>query len=246
MTSNPLLHLQFQIPFDQIQVEHIEPAIKELLEQSRQKLEALAADPAPRTYENTMLALEEMTEGLDYAMGIVRHLEGVRTTPELRAAFNAVEPLVSEFYSSIPLHDGLWKQLKAFCETAEFRTLIGARKRFVEKTIDSFRRHGADLAPEDKAKLAAFDVELSKITTKFGENVLDSTNQFELIVEDEALLAGLPPTAVAAARQSAQSKGREAGWRFTLQAPSYIALMTYLDDRPISVDPHPRTQESES
>jgi oligopeptidase A len=174
-----------------------------------------------------------MSEVLDYAMGIVRHLEGVRTTPELRAAFNAVEPLVSEFYSSIPLHAGLWKQLNGFGETAEVRGLTGPRKRFVEKTIDSFRRHGADLAQEDKAKLAALDVELSKITTKFGENVLDSTNQFELIVDDEGNLAGLPPTAVAAARQSAQSKGRETGWRFTLQAPSYIALMTYLDDRSI-------------
>jgi oligopeptidase A len=208
------------------------PAILGLLEQSRMKLEALAADPEPRNYRNTMLALEEMTEGLDYAMGIVRHLEGVRTTPQLRAAFNAVEPLVSEFYSSIPLHAGLWKQLKAFAATEEARSLTGARKRFVEKTIDSFRRHGADLEAGDKAKLAELDVELSKITTKFGENVLDSTNQFELMITDEANLAGLPEMAIAAARQSAQAKGKE-GWRFTLQAPSYVALMTYLDDRAI-------------
>jgi oligopeptidase A len=232
MIPNPLLQVQFQIPFDQIQVEHVEPAIHELLVQAREKLETLANDPAPRTYTNTMLALEEMSEGLDYAMGVVRHLEGVRTTPELRAAFNAVEPPVSEFYSSIPLHAGLWKQLKAFGETAEAHSLMGPRKRFVEKTIDSFRRHGADLAPDDKAKLAALDVELTKITTKFGENVLDSTNQFELVVTDETTLAGLPAAAVAAARQSAQAKGRE-GWRFTLQGPSYIALMTYLDDRAI-------------
>src|SRR5271169_4349566 len=99
MTSNPLLHIVFQIPFDQIQVKDVEPAINELLHEARARLEAIASDPRPRTYENTMLALEEMTERLDYAMGIVRHLEGVRTTPELRAAFNAVEPLVSEFYS---------------------------------------------------------------------------------------------------------------------------------------------------
>jgi len=232
MTANPLLNVQFQIPFDRIQVENIEPAIDELLRQSREKLETLAADPAPRTYENTMLALEAMSEGLDYAMGIVRHLEGVRTTPELRAAFNVVEPLVSEFYSSIPLQAGLWKQLKAFGDTEEARRLTGPRKRFVEKTIDSFRRHGADLAPDDKAKLAALDVELTKSTTKFGENVLDSTNQFELVVTEESKLAGLPPTAIAGARQSAQSKGRE-GWRFTLQGPSYIALMTYMDDSSI-------------
>ena len=91
---------------------------------------------------------------------------------------------------------------------------------------------GPILARIDKAKLAALDVELTKITTKFGENVLDATNQFELIITEEAKLAGLPATAIAAARQSAQAKGRE-GWRFTLQGPSYLALMTYLDDREI-------------
>jgi oligopeptidase A len=230
MTPNPLLHIQFQIPFDLVRVEDVEPAIHELLRKAKEGLEALAADPRPRTYENTMLALEEMSEDLDYAMGVVRHLEGVRTTPELRAAFNAVEPAVSEFYSSIPLHTGLWKQLKAFAETEEAKTLNGPRKRFVTKTIDSFRRHGADLDPDQKAKLAALDVELTKITTKFGENVLDSTNEFELVLTNEEQLAGLPAAAIAAARQSAQAKNRE-GWRFTLQAPSYIALMTYLDDR---------------
>jgi oligopeptidase A len=235
MTSNPLLKIQFHVPFDLIQAEHVEPAIRELLDQSGKLRDALAADPAPRTFENTMLALEGMTERLDYAMSVVRHLEGVRTTPELRAAFNVAEPLVSEFYSSIPLHAGLWKQLKAFAETDEAKSLTGARKRFVEKTVDSFRRHGADLGAEDKAKLAALDVELTKITTKFGENVLDATNQFELMVTDEAKLAGLPATAIAAARQSAESKERE-GWRFTLQGPSYIALMTYLDDRAIRAE----------
>jgi oligopeptidase A len=232
MTDNPLLTIDFQIPFDRIEAAHVEPAVLELLRAAKDRLEAIASDPAQRTYDNTMLALEEMSERLDFAMGVVRHLEGVKTTPELRAAYNAVEPPVSEFYSSIPLHPGLWKQLKAFSETAEGRSLTGARKRFVEKTIDSFRRHGADLDPENKEKLGAMDVELAKITTKFGENVLDSTNEFELIVTDEAKLAGLPPTAIAAARQSAEAKG-EQGWRFTLQAPSYQAVMTYLDDRAI-------------
>jgi oligopeptidase A len=232
MSTNPLLEVQFQVPFDRIQAEDVEPAIDELLQEARAKLEAIASDESPRTYENTMAALEKISERLDYAMAVVRHLEGVRTTPALRAAFNAVEPPVSQFYSSIPLHAGLWKQLKAFQETPEGAALTGARKRFVTKTIDSFRRHGADLGPEDKAKLAALDVELTRITTKFGENVLDSTNEFELVITEEEKLSGLPEAAVAAARQSAQAKGRE-GCRFTLQGPSYIALMTYLDDRQI-------------
>lgn len=232
MSENPLLQIQFEIPFERIEAIHVEPAIEELLRVSADNLEALAASTGPRTFANTMLALERVTEGLDYAMSVVRHLEGVRTTPELRAAYNAVEPPVSEFYSRIPLHDGLWKQLQAFATTPEAEQLTGTRRRFLTKTLDSFRRHGAELDAAGKGRLAEIDVELSKVTTKFSENVLDSTNAFELIITDEGQLAGLPPTAIAAARQSAVSKDT-AGWRFTLQAPSYTPVTTYLDDRGI-------------
>jgi oligopeptidase A len=229
MKLNPLLEVKFQIPFHEISADDVEPAFAELLRDARENLEAIAADQGARTYESTMLAMESMTERLDYAMVVVRHLTGVRTTPELRAAFNAVEAAVSEFYSSIPLHTGLWNQVKAFSMTEEGMNLVGARKRFLAKTLESFRRHGADLGSDDKARLGALDVELAKVTTKFGDNVLDSTNEFEVVITDEVGLAGLPEAAIAAARQSAAGKGLD-GWRFTLQGPSYVALMTYLDD----------------
>ena len=210
----------------------MEPAVEELLADAREKLEKLSADPGPRTFENTMLAYEAVTERLEYAMGIVKHLESVATYPELRAAFNAVQPPVSEFQSGILLHEGLWKTLQRYSSTEEAAQLTGTKRRFLEKTLDDFRREGAELDPAGKARLAEIDVELSKLTTKFSENVLDSTNAFELVITDEAKLNGLPPSAVAAARQSAESKGT-AGWRFTLQGPSYTALMTYLDDAAI-------------
>ena len=229
---NPLLEIEFQIPFDRVRAEHVEPAMSALLADARERLEALAADERPRTFENTMLALEKITERLDFAMSVVRHLEGVSTYPELRAAFNAVEPDVSAFYSSIPLHQGLWNQIKKYSASAPGESLSGTRRRFLKKTVDSFRRHGADLDEAGKRKLAEIDVELTRLTTKFSENVLDSTNAFELIIQDESKLAGLPPTAVAAARENASSRGLQ-GWRFTLQGPSYLALITYLDDRAI-------------
>ncbi len=229
MSENPLLTIQFQIPFDRVRPEHVEPAIRELIALSQQRIDALVADESERTFPSTMLALEGATENLDYALGVVRHLESVMTTPELRAAWNAVEPEASAFYSRIPLNDGLWKQLKRFAETDEAKGLTGPRKRFLEKTLDSFRRHGAELDEAGKKRLAEIDVELTRQTTKFSENVLDSTNAFDLVLTDESALAGLPPSAVAAAQLSAQSKGLE-GWRFTLQAPSYIPVLTYLDD----------------
>jgi oligopeptidase A len=228
-SANPLLSVQFRVPFDRIQAAHVEPAFAELLLQARQRLAAIYADPGPRTFANTMAVLDQFTEPLDWAISVVRHLEAVATYPELRAAFNAVQPEVSSFYSGIPLDAGLWRAIKAFASTPEAQAAGRVHRRYLDKTIDTFRRHGADLDAAGKKQLEEIDVELTKVTTKFSENVLDSTNAFELIIATQAELAGLPPSAVAAARERAQRKGVE-GFRFTLQAPDYLAVMTYLDN----------------
>jgi oligopeptidase A len=179
-----------------------------------------------------MGALDTATEDLDIAVSIVRHLEGVATTPELRDAWNEAQPAVIQFYSSIPLNEALWKAIKEYGSTAGAAELTGVRKRFLDKTIESFRRHGADLPPDDKRKLEVIDVELATVATHFAQNVLDATVAWEYVITDESKLAGLPESARAAARDSASSKGIE-GWRFTLQQPSYVAVMTYLDDAPV-------------
>jgi oligopeptidase A len=223
---NPLLEIQFRIPFDQIAASDVEPAIDGLLASSAQRLNQTIASERP------LHALDTMTEKLDYAMGVVRHLESVATTPELRAAHNAVQPKVSAFYSSLPLNEDLWKAVKRYAETGEARALTGTLQRYLTKTVADFKRHGAELDPAGKERLQEIDVALAEVTTKFSENVLDSTNAYDLTIEDESRLQGLPPTALAAARASADSKG-QSGWRFTLQAPSYLAAMTYLDDRAI-------------
>ena len=223
---NPLLEVKFKVPFDQIKVEHVEPAMDELLTRAAQSVEAATASADP------LMALDEMTEPLDYALNVVRHLESVGTTPDLRAAYNAVQPKTSAFYSSIPLNEALWNAMKRYAATEVGKSLTGTKGRFLKKTIDSFKRAGAELDAAGKARLKEIDVALSEVTTKFSENVLDSTNAWELLLTDEAKLKGLPPQAVAMAKASAESKKME-GWRFTLQAPSYMAVMTYLDDEPI-------------
>ncbi len=231
-TANPLTEIQFRIPFDQIRAEHVEPAIDALLAEAQQELDALAADAGPRTFANTMLALEAVTEKLEYAMGVTGHLESVATYPELRKAYNSVQPKVSAFFSGIPLNEALWKKLQEFAATPEAAQLKGTRARFLKKTLDEFRRSGADLDAAGKKRLMEIDIELAELTTTFSEHVLDATNAFELIVEDEAKLAGLPESAIEVARDSAEKKGKP-GWRFTLQGPSYTAVMTYLDDAAI-------------
>lgn len=136
---NPLLNITFRVPFDQIQASQVEPAIDELLADANRRLGETIASVEP------LHALDTMTEHLEYAMNVVRHLESVATTPELRAAFNAVQPKVSVFYSSLTLNEDLWNAIKRYAATAEGKSLTGAMKRYQTKTIDSFRRHGADL-----------------------------------------------------------------------------------------------------
>lgn len=228
-TGDCLSDLRFPLPFDRVRAEMVEPSIRRLIEEAAAARDRIAANGQARTWATTLAALDHLTERLDRAMAVVRHLESVATYPELRAAYNAVEPLASEFYSSIPLHAGLWEAVRQYAASEEGRGLEGVRRRFLTKTIDSFRRHGAELDEAGKARLAAIEVELSKLTSRFSQNVLDATNAFELVLTEERQLSGLPPTAVAEARQSAARKGL-AGWRFTLQGPSYTALMTYLDD----------------
>jgi oligopeptidase A len=232
LSDNPLLDIHLPIPFDRVRAAHVEPAIVALLDEARLRLAEIGADSRPRTWENTLAALDGLTTRLDHALEIVRHLESVATYPELRDAYNKVQPLASAFYASIPLDEPLWRALQAYAGTEEARSLEGVRRRFLTKTLDSFRRHGAGLPPEEKTRLQQIEVELAELTTRFAQNVLDSTNAFELVITDESRLAGLPASALAAARQSAAEKGLT-GWRFTLQQPSYLALMTYLDDAEI-------------
>lgn len=230
--DNPLLSERFPIAFDSFKAEQVEPTVHLLIEQMNHRVHDVGSPENPHTYNDVLLALDQMTEPLDFAMSLVRHLEAVVTTPELRAAYNVVQEPVSKFYSSIPLNEQLWTAVKAVDESSEKERLSPVHRRYLKKTVSGFRRAGADLDSAGKRKLEQLDVELTKATTKFSENVLDATNAYELLITDERQVAGLPESARTMARDSAKAKGKE-GWRLTLQGPSYVAAMTYLDDRGI-------------
>lgn len=227
---NPLLSRDFRIPFDEIRPEHIEPGVRAALAQAEDELRAVIDHPGERSYANTVQALDDVEEHLDRAVGIASHLAAVRDSPELRQAYNAVVPEFSAFYARLPLNEGVWRALKAYAETPEARALTGVRQRHLEKTLREFVRAGADLPAEKKAEVEALRVELSKLHTEFSNNVLDATNAFELAVTEEDGLAGLPESAKAQARASAEAKGQE-GYRFTLQLASYQPFMQYAENR---------------
>ena len=141
-------------------------------------------------------------------------------------------PKVSEFFAGIPLNETLWKTLKAYGEQSETEALSPTQHRYIAETLADFREAGADLPPEQKKRAGEIQSELAELTQKYSEHCLDATNAWEKIVTDKGQLSGLPKSALDAARQSAEQKGKE-GWRFTLQAPSYIPVMTYADSDPL-------------
>ncbi len=229
-SPNPFLDPTFAIRWSQLSPDLIAPAIDTALTRAQAALDAIATRGlASLTYENTFLALERATEELNQAWGKVTHLQSVADSPALREAHNAMLPRVSAFFARVPLNAELWSRLSTFAATPAAHALTGIHRRFLDETVKDFQQAGAGLPPEKRTRLEALQTELAQITQKYSENVLDATNAWQLVVSDEARLAGLPAHAKAAARRSAEAKGL-AGWRFTLHQPSLEPFLTYLDD----------------
>ena len=230
MSANPFLDSSFHIRWSALSPDHIASAIEAALTRAQASVdEIVARDLAAVNYENTFLALENATEELTGAWSKVTHLQSVADSPALRDAHNAMLPKVSAFFAGIPLNAGLWSRLRAAAETPAARALTGIHRRFLDETVADFRQAGADLPAETRTRLEALQTELAQVTQKYSENVLDATNAWQLVVTDEARLAGLPEHAKSAARRGAEAKGL-AGWRFTLHMPSLEPFMTYLAD----------------
>jgi oligopeptidase A len=229
---HPFLAPDFHIRWSTLVPETVQPDIRRALELARSAIEKICAqDPATATYETTFLALEAATEALGRGWGRLNHLDSVSDNPAQREALNKMLPEVSDFYSSIPLNERLWTVLKAVGESPEIRHLDPIAKRFVDETLADFRQSGSDLPPDRKQRIAEIEAELSKLTKQYAEHVLDSTNAWELVITDEAKLAGLPDSAKAAAAANARAKNLEApAWRFTLQIPSMFPIMQHLHD----------------
>lgn len=211
--------------------EQIEPAIRQALASAKEAIDAIASqNPEAATYESTFLALENATEALSKGWGRLNHLDSVCDSPAQREAINQLLPEVTDFYSSISLNPRLFAVLKAAAAKEEARQ-TAIIQRHISETLADFRESGADLSEEQKVRIIAIDSELSQITKKYSENVLDATNAWELIITEEAQLAGLPESAKAFAAANARSKNLPApAWRFTLQAPSLMPIMLYAHD----------------
>jgi oligopeptidase A len=228
--QNPLLDFSDLPRFDAIKPEHVTPAIALLLEQSRKVVSNLEAPMQKVGWNNFVEPLEDVTEKLGRAWGIVGHLNSVVDTPELRAAYNENQPKITEFWTALAQNLALFEKYRVLKDSPGFSALSPARKRIVENALRDFRLGGAELPDDKKARFAEIQEKQAALTTRFSENVLDVTNDFALFVEDETQLAGIPDDAKQAARAAAE-KDNKPGFKFTLHFPSYFPIMQSADNR---------------
>lgn len=236
--THPFLDNSFHPRWSTLTPDRVAPDITKALADATERLDAVCrTDRGRMTFENTFLAFEEALTPLNEAWGKVSHLDSVSNSPALREAYNEMLPKVSEFFARLYLNESLWDLFKTFSGTPEAAKLTGVQKRFFDETMADFRASGAELPDDKKKRLEELEAELALVTQKFSENVLDSTNAWELVIDDEAKLAGLPETARAAAQADARAKGLglpdKPVWRFTLKSPSMLPVLEHLDDEAI-------------
>jgi oligopeptidase A len=230
MTSNPLLDFSDLPRFDAIKPEHVTPAVDQLLDRCRTVVAALEQPMAQVSWDNFVEPLENATEQLGRAWGVVGHLNAVADTPELRAAYNENLPRITEFWTALAQNLALFDKYKALRNSAGFEAMPAARKKIVDNALRDFRLGGAELPEDKKQRFAEIQEQQAALTTKFSENVLDATNDYALFVGAETELAGLPEDAKQAARAAAEKDGKP-GYKFTLHFPSYFPVLQYADNR---------------
>ena len=228
LPSNPLLQNHELPPFDEIQAQHIVPAIEAILDENRRAVDAiLKADTF--TYAGLAHSLEELSDRLNKAWSPVSHMNSVVSNDELREAVNYCLPLISEYETELGQNKHLFKAFETLAQSDEFTSLSVAQKKVVNNSLRDFRLYGVALDDTKKAQFAKLSKQLSEITSQFGDNVMDATDAWSKLITDAAELAGLPESALSLAKQAAKSKGEE-GYLLTLDAPSYFPVMVYCEN----------------
>ena len=217
-------------PFDQIQTEHYEPAIREGIRRQCEEIEAIVNNPEKPTFRNTLVPLEKSGELLQRAATVFSNLLSADTNDEMQELAKTLMPLMSEHENNIRLNEKLFARIKAVYEHRDEERLTTEQQTLLENAYEGFVQNGANLGGEEKEKFRELSKRLSLLTLRFGENNLKETNAYQLVITDETQLSGLPETAREAAAETAKEKGVE-GWAFTLQAPSYGPFLMYADNR---------------
>ena len=228
--NNPLLEDHFLPPFSRISPDHVGPAVRQLIEEGRAGIADVLRQDPPVTWEKLVEPLENLDDRLNRGWSPVSHLNSVKNSEALREAYNACLPLLSEYATEVGQNEALYTAYRDLRESPGYAHLDEAQKKIIDNALRDFRLSGVDLPSEDKSRFKAVVLELSKLGSQFQDHVMDATQGWSHLITDPQRLLGLPDSALAMAKQAAEAKG-ESGWLFTLEFPSYIAIMTYADDR---------------
>jgi oligopeptidase A len=230
--TNPLLDSGLNLPaFDAIRPEHVAPAIDALMAQADAALETAVGPDTPADYDALSRVLGVATDRLGRAWGAVGHLQSVADTPELRAAYNAVLPKVTEFYTRLGADERLYARYKAIAAAPQAAALSAPRQQALRHWLRDFVLSGAELQGQAKTRYAQIQEELAALSQKFSEHVLDATDSYSLYVSADEL-TGVPEDVLAATRAAAEKDGRE-GHKLTLHMPVYLPVMQYAQSRPL-------------
>ena len=232
--NNPLLE-KFSTPyttapFSKVKNEHFKPAFQEAIQSAKIEIDAIANSTASPTFENTIEALDFSGYTLERISSIFFNLNSAETNDEIQKIAQEVSPWLSDFSNDIRLNEKLFERVKYVYDHQEDIELSTEQKTLLDKKYKGFARNGANLNDVDKQKLRSLDKKLSKLSLQFGENLLAETNAYELHITNEKELKGLPDGAKEAAHLLAKQKEKD-GWLITLDYPSYIPFMTYVEDR---------------
>jgi len=233
--TNPLLNSTELPQFSQIKAEHIEPAIEQLLTEAQALVETLLSENEVYTWENLISPLEEVEDCINKAWSPVSHMNSTVNSDDLRDAYNACLPKLSAYSTAMGQHKGLFKAYEQIAASDSYATLEPAQQKIIQNSLRGFRLSGIDLDDEKQARYKEISLELSQLSSKYEENLLDATNDWQKLISKKADLAGLPDSALQQAKQTAEQEGKK-GWMLTLQFPSYLPVMTYADDRQLRAD----------
>ena len=218
-------------PFDQIEVAHYKPALLKGMEEQTKEVEAIVSNPEEPTFENTIVALDQCGQLLQKTMYAFGGQSSVNTNDEIQELEREIYPMLSKHSDDISLNPALFARVKAVYENQAKFNLDKEQKKLLEETYRGFVRGGANLSEADQAKLRELNSEISMLQLTFGQNVLKETNAFQLVIDNEADLAGLPEDVKVKAAETAKEMGKEGKWIFTLHNPSVMPFLQYADNR---------------
>ncbi|MBO4994337.1 MAG: M3 family metallopeptidase [Muribaculaceae bacterium] len=218
-------------PFDKITYDDYMPAIKEGIAQRNKEIEAIVSNPETPDFNNTILAMEKSGNLLSRVMLVFSSLDETDSSPEMVKISEEAYPLYSQNNDEIMMNDSLFQRVKYVYDHREEMGLKPYEQRAVEESYKQFVRNGALLSEADKEALKKCNTELTDLYLQFNKNLLDDTNAFELVVDDESQLSGIPASNIAMAAEEAKTRGKEGKWVFTLHAPSRLPLLQYADNR---------------